>query len=58
MPTNVDDDSKPIAAAAGVSNGAEGGIKVGVFVCSVHASVEISFWCIDDVDNVLMQGLY
>ena len=43
MPTNVDDDSKPIAAAAGVSSGAEGGIKVGVFVCSVYASVDDIF---------------
>ena len=44
MPTNVDDDSKPIAAAAGVSNGAEGGIKeVGVFVCSAHTSADDVF---------------
>ena len=53
MPTNVDDDSKPIAAGAGVSNGAEGGIKVGgVLLCSVHTSAMMSFWCIDDVDNM------
>ena len=52
MPTNVDDDSKPIAAAAGVSNGAEGGIKVGGVLCVLlfMRLLMISFWCIDDVD--------
>ena len=55
MPTDVNDDSKLIAvAAAAVSNGgAEGGIKVGVLcVVFLRLLMMMSFWCIDDVDNV------